>query len=75
MKALAEAYNNAGSAYLSDPYSSKYTLQQEALDDVAERWFEPLKASFRFNGATVDRLIDVVKQGGMENAELRTSIN
>lgn len=75
MKALAEAYNNAGSAYLSDPYSSKYTLQQEALDDVADRWFEPLKASFRFNGATVDRLIEVAKQGGMENAELRTSIN
>lgn len=71
MKALAEAYINAGSMYMSDPYSTKYTLQQEAIDEIAGKWFKDISMF----GYTADELINVIKEGGLKNSKLRSQVN
>lgn len=43
MKELAEAYNRAGSSYMSDHYKSKSQLQEDAVKDVASNRFGDLK--------------------------------
>ena len=73
MRALSEAYVNAGAMYMADPYSSKYTLQQEAIDKVAENWFK--ESGVTFEGKNAMQLIEAVKEGGDKNADLRTKIN
>lgn len=73
MRKLAEAYVNAGAMYMADPYSSKYTLQQEAVDKVAEDWFK--NSGITFEGKTAMELIDIAKVGGERNADIRTKIN
>ena len=71
MRELARAYMNAGSMYMSDPYSTKYSLQQEAIDNVAKEWFEGVSIL----GKTSEELIDIVKSGGKDNAKTRSEIN
>lgn len=73
MKDLAEAYINAGSMYMADPYSSKYTLQQEAIDEVADDWFGDM--DFKFEGYDVKSLINAIKEGGIKNKDIRTKVN
>lgn len=73
MRALSDAYVNAGAMYMADPYSSKYTLQQEAVDEVAENWFK--ESGVIFEGRNAMQLIEAVKEGGDKNADLRTKIN
>lgn len=73
MKHLAKAYVDAGSMYMSDPYQSKYKLQQQAIDKVAEDWFKD--SNIKFEGRDAMQLIDVIKQGGIENSAIRSKIN
>ena len=68
MKELAKAYINAGSLYMADPHKSKYKLQQEAVDEFAEKYFEEL-------GEDAKNKIKVIKEGGSKNARLRVDIN
>ena len=70
---LAKAYINAGSMYMADPYSSKYTLQNEAVEQVAQKWFDEF--DYKFEGRTPKQLIDAIKEGGVKNADLRTKVN
>jgi len=42
MRALADAYIKAGSLYMSDPHKGKFKLQQEAIDETADKWFKDL---------------------------------
>ena len=73
MKELAKAYINASSLYMADPHSSKYKLQQEAIDKVAESWFKDLE--FKFEGRNAMQLIQAVKEGQAKNKDLRKKIN
>lgn len=68
MKELAKAYINAGALYMADPHKGKYKLQQEAIDEFAEKYFEEL-------GDSAKRKIKAAKEGGVKNAKLRTEIN
>lgn len=54
MKALANAYNKAGSSYMADQYKSQYQLQQEAVDEVAKGWFGEEK----LEGWTFDEIVE-----------------
>lgn len=71
MRELAKAYMNAGSMYMSDPYSTKYALQEEAIDTVAKEWFENVSIL----GKTSEELINAVKSGGIQNTDIRSKIN
>ena len=71
MRELAKAYINAGSMYMSDPYSTKYALQEEAIDTVAKEWFENISIL----GRTSEYLINAVKSGGIQNKDIRAKIN
>jgi len=42
MKELAKAYVNAGALYMADPHKGKYKLQQEAIENLANEYFEEL---------------------------------
>ena len=68
MKELAKAYINAGALYMADPHKGKYKLQQEAIDEFAEKYFEEL-------GDDAKRKIKAAKEGGVKNAKLRAEIN
>ena len=68
MKELAKAYINAGALYMADPHKGKYKLQQEAIDEFAEKYFEEL-------GEDAANKIRAIKEGGNKNAKLRTDIN
>ena len=68
MRALAEAYINAGSLYMSDPHKGKFKLQQEAIDETADKWFKDL-------GEDAQNQIKAVKEGGVKNAKVREDIN
>ncbi len=43
MKELATAYNNAASSYMADQYKSRWQLQKEAVEAVAEQNFKDIK--------------------------------
>lgn len=73
MRALAEAYVNAGAMYMADPHKSKYILQQEAIEEVADKWFKD--SGITFKGLGVQDLINIVKEGGIINADIRKEIN
>jgi len=47
MRALADAYVNAGAMYMADPHKSKYMLQQEAIEEVANKWFKDSGITFK----------------------------
>ena len=68
MKELAKAYINAGALYMADPHKGKYKLQQEAIDEFAEKYFEEL-------GEDAINKIRAIKEGGTKNAKLRSEIN
>jgi hypothetical protein len=68
MKALAEAYVNAGALYMSDPHKGKYKLQQEAIDEFAEEYFKEL-------GDDAINKINIIKEGGAAHAKTRAKIN
>lgn len=56
MKKLAEAYNNAGSSYMADPYKSKWQLQKDAVADTAKELFEDVTIA----GLSFDKLVEGV---------------
>jgi len=73
MRTLAKAYVNAGSMYMADPYSSKYTLQREAIEAVEKEWFE--NSGISFEGYSAMQLIKAIKEGGNQNADIRSKVN
>lgn len=73
MRELAKAYVNAGSMYMADPYLSKYTLQQQAIDNVADNWFKD--SSITFEGYNAEQLIEAIKKGGNVYKDIRTKVN
>ena len=73
MKALAEAYTNAGSMYMRQSGGSVYFAQQEAIDNVAAEWFED--SDLKINGVDAKEAIKRIKEGGQKNAEFRKSVN
>ena len=73
MRTLAKAYVNAGSMYMADPYSSKYTLQKEAIEAVEKEWFE--NSGISFEGYSATQLIKAIKEGGNQNADIRSKVN
>lgn len=78
MQELAKAYVNAGSMYMADPYSSVYKLQDEAIEEVANKWFIAEDArgkDIKFEGKTAKQLIDAIKEGGVQNADIRKKVN
>jgi len=68
MKALADAYVNAGALYMSDPHKGKFKLQQEAVDEFAEEYFKEL-------GDDAINKINIIKEGGAAHSKTRAKIN
>ena len=68
MKELANAYINAGALYMADPHKGKFKLQQEAVDEFAEKYFEEL-------GEDAINKINIIKEGGPTVTKRRTEIN
>lgn len=71
MKELAKVYANAGAIYMSDPHSSKYNLQKEAIENTAKEWFKGLTVL----GKPAEQLIAAIQTGGKDYAKLRSEIN
>lgn len=68
MRSLADAYINAGALYMADPHKGKFKLQQEAIDDFANKYFEELGDYAKYK-------IKAIKEGGAKNAKLRAQVN
>lgn len=71
MKDLADAYNNAAGLYMADPNKTVYTLQKEAMEEVAKTHFE--KEVLPFVTGKFDDLVDEVMQSGSIQSDINTA--